>query len=175
MLILGLVLYHPYYWKCNRTGYVSCDSQDYIIPQLRSLRQAVWQAENKLIMVQTRAKRVAKTAAANAANAARISKTSSKKASANCQLPTREPPTREPPRWESLRWEPPTQVVSLEDDVEIQPYDRWCIQELEATIAQYEQEKLRFKKKNKKIQQMIRYYQNQNCLTAEIVTLQSLR
>ena len=68
------------------------------------------------------------------------------------------------------RQEPPTQVVSLEDDVEIQPHDRRHIQELEATIAQYEQEKLRLKKKNKKIQQMIRHHQSQSHLTAEIVS-----
>jgi hypothetical protein len=62
---------------------VNCYSQDYIIPQLRKLRQTAWQAKNKLTVMETRAKKLATNKEKTAAAAARISKTSYKKASAS--------------------------------------------------------------------------------------------
>ncbi len=147
--------YHPYHWKRNRSGYVNCFSQDYIIPQLRQLRQTAWQAENELIMIETREKRRQRTAAATTA---RISKAQNKKGTAAAK---RNPPT-------STR-DPPTRVVRFEDEVEIQARDN-DIQELRATIAQYEQEKLRLKKKDKKIEQMKLRHQGRHEEAARVAT-----
>ena len=127
--------YHPYHWKRNRSGYVNCNSQDYIIPQLRKLRQTAWKAKDELMAIETRAKRAAKskpkTAAATVAAvaAAKVSK----RPAAKPNPPTRNPPTRNPPTRNPPTRNPPirnpplrnpstpdpvcTRVVHFKDDI----------------------------------------------------------